>query len=138
MERPQEAAVRASLFDGVYRSAFVIAVSPSRSPTPELEYPQAPLAFLDSTEPVTETVSLGSASAFPQLATVPHEKFYSEGPRGMIRLNGLMTKQPRRQPRASVRAGWKGYAIVDGSYLHPDDNFVDIVPVFAHRTRSGR
>jgi hypothetical protein len=138
MQRPQEPAVRASLFNGVYRPAFIIAMTPSRSPMPELEYPQAPLSLLDPSEPTAESISLSSASAPPQLATVRPEMFYSEGPKGTVRSSGLVAKQSRRRRPVAVRPGWKGYAVVDGAYLHPDNNFVDTVPIFAHRTRSGR
>jgi hypothetical protein len=141
MERPQDPAICASLFDGVYRPAFIVGTSHSFDCDSEPKAPEPSLSFISPSFSVPEYSSFESASAAPQLGPIATTAFYSSEPKGMVRLRGLMTKQPRRSlitPRASVRIGWKGYAKVDRDYLHPDDKFVDAVPVFGHRTRSGR
>jgi hypothetical protein len=138
MERTQEPAIRASLFDGVYRPAFIVGTPHYGDLDTKLNAPQPLSVFLDPLVPQLERSSLESASATrPGLVSPPAA--YSDGPQGMMGLRGMMTKQPpRASVRVSVRTGWKGYARVEKEYLHPDDKFVDTVPIFAHRTRSGR
>jgi hypothetical protein len=138
MEQPQHLSTRAWLFDGSYRPALIMDVTPSRTPTPEP--PMYPLDLVDD-PPISDSCSSSvepetvSAPTLPR--PLPLDRFYSPQSSSAITHSGNRRVRHRRV-RLAHATGWKGWEKVESNYLHPDDKFVDSVHVFRHRTRSGR
>jgi hypothetical protein len=140
MERSQHPSVRARFMDGSYRSPFLVDLTPSCTPTPEPEIPTYALSHIneppssdscDQSSPQPESIS-----APTRLGPCPPELFYTLKPLQRVSAGGKAPSQ--KTSHVACRAGWKGYDQVAYDYLHPKDKYVDVVPLYAQRTRSSR